>query len=78
MKALYNLVSSEVFEFTDNNMLEELHLERLTSSNGQMVIQRNPSLNMSRYCNRFDSIFDGNRMITENKLDCGEWMLQFC
>lgn len=72
LKALQAVLLSEVLEVVDNQLLEELHLEKLNYADGMVLVQRNPSLNMSKYCASLARVLDGQAMIAENKVDCGE------
>lgn len=57
---------------SENALLTQLSLDKLNSSDGKIVVVRNPLLNMSKLCDRMDKISNGYRMIAGNKADCGE------
>ncbi|VDO85260.1 unnamed protein product [Heligmosomoides polygyrus] len=69
---LKNVAAFSTLAISENALLTQLSLDKLNSSDGKIVVVRNPLLNMSKLCDRMDKISNGYRMIAGNKADCGE------
>lgn len=67
----------DALEIVENPLLTQIHLENINQINGVVVVKDNPQLDMLKYCQMFDKLLLGNRVILRNKVDCGEWKNHF-
>ncbi|RCN47182.1 receptor L domain protein [Ancylostoma caninum] len=61
-----------VLEIVENPHLTQINLEKLNRSNGVIMIQDNPNLDLAMHCHLFDKVLLDNRVILRNKVNCGE------
>ncbi|KAK6727949.1 hypothetical protein RB195_005547 [Necator americanus] len=59
-----------VLEIVGNPLLTQIQIDRLNRSDGIVVITDNRELDVKKYCQLFDRVLLGNRIILRNKGNC--------
>ncbi|KAL6729092.1 hypothetical protein Aduo_000179 [Ancylostoma duodenale] len=60
-----------VLEIVENLHLTQINLDKLNRSDGIIMIQDNPKLDLAKHCKMFDRVLLDNRVILRNKVNCG-------